>query len=77
MHWSTHFQRQRPTLKAGVWGGTRVLGVSPKVSAGAACVYWACLKLSGKKTSCYFSVIVEEDYSGNRTATHQPLTCWM
>jgi len=32
-------------LWVSVWGGTRVLGVSPKGSVGAACVCWAYLKI--------------------------------
>ena len=32
--WSTYLQH----LRASVWGGTRVLGVSPMGSVGAACV---------------------------------------
>ena len=45
--WSTYLQH----LRASVWGGTRVLGVSPKGSVGAACVCWACLKI-GRESVC-------------------------
>jgi len=45
---STFYAQPTPTLRAGVWGSKRVLGVSPEGSVGAACVCWVVWKFGGK-----------------------------